>query len=444
MIPNNHLLVKIDKMLDLSFIYELTENLYCKDNGRQSIDPVVFFRMQIINYLYGIRSERQLCEEIHLNIAYRWFCRLNLEDKVPDHSSLTKIRERFSVKTYQNIFETLVKQLQASGLIQGRRMISDASLIEANASIDSMVERNDADPNARELKYYEQRYHDFKEGKKQRRISNQTHVSKTDPDATLVSKKTKYNKLCYKVHYSIDAKSRVITDCFTTTGARHECTILPERIEYQLNSFKFQAEEWIADKGYGRGPTYGYLREKKIRAYIPLHEDNLGEGKLSRGEFKYERKKDRYKCPEGNYLYPYKKVEGATTKRYRMVGGHCQECPLRESCLPDNYQHRARFIYRSLYQDEIDKIKKRQITIHFKKKLTERKWKIEGLFGEAKENHSLRRAKYRGIGNAQIQCYMIAMIQNIKRLIAFILLLFLATALFFENENWERKNYLLC
>lgn len=100
MIPDNHHLIKIDKVLDLSFIYKLTENLYCKDNGRQSIDPVIFFRMQIINYLYGISSDRQLCEEIHLNIAYRWFCRLHIEDKIPDYSSLTKIRDRFEVKIY--------------------------------------------------------------------------------------------------------------------------------------------------------------------------------------------------------------------------------------------------------------------------------------------------------------------------------------------------------
>lgn len=325
--------------------------------------------------------------------------------------------------------------MQASNLIQGKSMISDASLIEADASIDSLVEREDADPNARALKNYEQRYHNFKEGKKQRKFSNQTHVSKTDPDATLVSKKTKYNKLCYKVHYSIDAKSRVITDCFTTTGARHECIVLPERIGYQLENFKFNTKEWISDKGYGRRTTYGYLRENKICAYIPLHEDNLGEGKLNRGEFKYERKKYRYRCPAGKYLYPYEKIDGESTKRYRMIGGHCKQCPLRESCLPDNYQHRSRFVYRSLHQDEIDKIKKRQVTIHFKKKMTERKWKIEGLFGEANENHSLRRSKYRGIQNVHIQCYMIAMVQNIKRLIAFVSILFFRTIFFSKNKN---------
>lgn len=100
MIPTNHVLVRLDRALDLSFIYELTKGLYCADNGRPSIDPVLFFRMQLIGYLFGIDSDRQPCEEVHLNIAYRWFCRLNLEDEVPDHSSLTRIRDRFGVETY--------------------------------------------------------------------------------------------------------------------------------------------------------------------------------------------------------------------------------------------------------------------------------------------------------------------------------------------------------
>lgn len=425
MIPDKHLLIKIDKEIDFSFIYDLTKELYCNDNGRPSIDPVLFFRMQIIGYLFGIQSDRQLCEEIHLNIAYRWFCKLNLEDKVPDHSSLTKIRDRFGVDTFQKIFELLILQWKKEGIISGKRMISDASLVEADASMDSLVKREDGDPDARELKLYEQRYHDFKEGKKERKVSNQTHVSKTDPDATLVSRKGYYKKLNYKTHYSIDADSRMIVDCHATTGSKHECTVLPERAGYVLNRFTFAVKEWIADRGYGRGTTYEYFRSNGITTYIPLHSENLGEGKISRGEFQYDRENDRYLCPAGHYLYPYEKLEHGIMKRYRVTGGHCKICPLRETCLPDKYQNRSRFVYRSPHQDEIDDVRLRQNTSRFKKKLTERKWKIEGLFAEAKENHCLRRAKYRGILKFQIQCYMIAMVQNFKRLTSLIFAFFI-------------------
>ena len=171
----------------------------------------------------------------------------------------------------------------------------------------------------------------------------------------------------------------------------------------------------IADKGYGRGKTYALLKAFKIRSYIPLHHDNLGQGRISKGNFIYNEKKDIYICPEKHELFPYEKTDRGI-KRYRVLGGHCKNCQFRETCLPEKHKNRSRFIYRSPYQNEIDIIKNRQKTIYFKKKLIERKWKIEGLFGEAKENHCLRRAKFRGLLNVQIQVYMITIVQNIKRI----------------------------
>lgn len=417
-VPQNHILRKIDAILDLEFIYELTSSHYCPDNGRASVDPALFFRMQIIGYLYGIKSDRKLCEEINLNLAYRWFCRLNLGDGIPDHSSLTRIRQRFGEETFQRVFEHFIEKWVDAGLVTGRRLISDASLIDANASIDSMVERPDGDPDAKALKNYQQRYHDFREGKKQRRVSNQTHISHSDPEATLVSRKGTYRKMAYKVHYTIDSDSRIITDCHGTTGSKHECTVMPERISYLIDRFDLQAQEVIADKGYGRGPTYEHFHNLKIRTYIPLHDDNMGSGRLSRGEFAYDNRNDRYRCPDGHWMYPYDKPEKNTMKRYRIVGGHCKVCPLRSACLPDSQKNRARFVYRSLHQSHIDRVRRRQGTRFFKTKLLERAWKVEGLFGEAKDNHCLRRTKYRGMANAQIQFYLTALTQNLKRMAA--------------------------
>ena len=419
MIPANHLLRKIDRAIDLGFIYDLTSDLYCSDNGRRSIDPVLFFRMQIIGYLYDIPSDRQLCEEVHLNLAYRWFCQLNLGDKVPDHSSLTRIRDRFGEVTYLAIFERFIRQWQETGLIKGKRLVADASLIAADASFDSLVERDDADPEARPLKYYEKRYADFREGKRTRKVSNQTHVSGSDPDATLVSRPGTWRKLSYKVHYSADADSRIITDCHATTGARHESIVLPDRIDYQRDKLDLPIQEVIADRGYGRGPTYSHCRERGIRTYIPLHDNNAGKGRLSKGDFFYDRRNDRYRCPQKHYLYPYEKLEHGMIKRYRVTGGHCRQCPLKKSCLPSSQLGRARFVYRSPHQDEIDRVRVRQKTQAFKKKLVERHWKIEGLFAEAKNNHGLGRARYRGLAKMQIQCLMVALIQNFKRALAF-------------------------
>lgn len=229
LIPPNHLVFRVAKVVDLTFIYDLTKDLYCEDNGRPSVDPVLFFRMQLIGYLFGISSDRRLCEEVQLNLAYRWFCQLRFTDEVPDHSSFTRIRDRFGVERYRAIFDRLLQQLRAKGIVRGRRVMVDATLVEADASINSLVERPKSDPQARALTLYEQRYHDFKAGKKQRQVSNQTHVSASDPDATLVSRPGIYRKLYYKAHYTIDAESRMILDCHLTTGAHHECTVMPER-----------------------------------------------------------------------------------------------------------------------------------------------------------------------------------------------------------------------
>lgn len=423
LVPSHHLLRRLDQAIDLNFIYALSADLYCENNGRPAIDPLLFFRMQLIGYLYGINSDRRLCEEIHLNLAYRWFCRLNLEDDVPDHSSLTRIRDRFGEDTYRKIFERILTCLRHKGAIKGQRMISDASLVEADAAMDSLVGRQEADPGSRELRRYEKRYHDFREGKKARKISNQTHISKSDPDATIVSRQSSYPKLCYKVHYSVDASSRIIVDCHATTGARHECVVLPERIDYLTRQLQLPVNELLADKGYGRGPTYKYLREHRIRAYIPLHDERMGESSIGRENFVYDRKHDRYVCPENHYLYPYPQLDNGL-KRYRVLGRHCRSCPVRDSCLPASQKHRARIMWRNPHQDEIDQVRSRQQTRHFKRKLIERRWKIEGLFAEAKANHCLKRAKYRGLKKTQIQFYMIAIVQNLKRLVTHVSFLF--------------------
>ena len=133
LIPDNHLLRRIDKVLDLSFVKQLTKKFYSETQGRPSIDPEVFFRMCILGHIYGIKSDRQLCEEVTMNIAYRWFVRLSMSDTVLDHSSLTRIRDRLGVGSFEAIFEQIVEQCRDAGLVPGERIITDASLVEANA-----------------------------------------------------------------------------------------------------------------------------------------------------------------------------------------------------------------------------------------------------------------------------------------------------------------------
>lgn len=195
-VPSNHRLRLIDKYINFNFIRELTEDSYCLNNGRPSIDPEIFFRMQLINYLYNIPSERQLCEQIHDNLAYRWFCRLNIHEAVPHHSALTRIRDRLGIDKFTAYFKALLEQCRIAGLVTGEQVMTDGTLFQANASQDSMVPRTSHEiPGS---KVNESTL--MNEGWVGKKISNKTYVSKTDPDASLAFKNGTARTLKYKAH----------------------------------------------------------------------------------------------------------------------------------------------------------------------------------------------------------------------------------------------------
>jgi len=401
-VPDDHPLKRIEKVLDLSYIRALTKPYYSENIGRASLDPVVFFKMEIIKYLEGIDSDRKLCADAHLNMAYRWFLRIPVDDPIPDHSTLTKIRDRLGEDVYKQCFEQIVWQCKEAGLLRNKQMVTDGTLIEANASKKSLKPRQENKSPGSKCK-------------KKEKISNVTHVSKSDPDATIVGRKGYGGKLYYKSHCSIMGNKRIITDCYVTTGATHECQTYTDRIEHQISTFELEVKECLADRGYGHGPAYEYLKKNEIRAYIPLRDNRLGRGKDAPSEgFIYNRKQDIYTCPKGHKLHPHKPSTGFT--RYRITGGECINCPIRSECMPEGSKLSNKRILRSFHQDSYDKIHRRSKTKHFKKKLRERAWRVEGVFGEDKINHGLSRARYRGRSKVQMQVYMISFVHNLKRL----------------------------
>jgi transposase len=316
-VAEDHFLRRIDRVLDLSFVRELTAARYADGQGRPSIDPEVFFRRQLVAYLNGITKDRPLCEEVRYNLAYRWFCRLSLSDDVPEHSSLTRIRDRLGEEMFEQVFRKIVRQCQEKGLVKKDcRVMTDATLIAADASLDSLVH---VDPEqAKHETEAQQRCGTF-DGRAPRKLSNQTHRSCTDPDATLAQKKgTPRQHLKYKVHPTIDADSRVILDMEVTTGARHDNQPYLKQLERVREYYQITIREAIADRGYGSADIIRTLQGQQ-----------------------------------------------------------------------------ATFLERA----------------------SERMWKCEGLFAESKQNHCLARAKYRGRTKVQIQAYMIAIVQNLKRLL---------------------------
>jgi transposase len=413
-VPKDHFLRQVDRALDLSFVRELTAPCYADHLGRPSIDPEVYFRMQLVAYLYGIQSERRLCEDIYCNLAYRWFCRLSPKDEVPDHSSFTTIRDRYGEAIFETVFCRIVALCKAQGLVHEEcRVMTDATLIAADAATMSMV-----------LKEPAQAQQDKKSPPGsggppgQPKVSNQTHHSRTDPDATLARKDRTPLQLKYKVHQTIDAESRVILDTYVTTGAVHDSQPYLEQLQRVHQRHAIHVREAVADRGYGSAAIIRCLQQQGIETYIPLWSGRVGNSKYLTGDLVYEREFDRFRCPQGKYLTPNPAVS-ENQKRYVSSSEDCRDCPQASTC-PARTRGRSiqRFVLRSLDQDLFEEVQAKMRDPQFKQVRSERMWKSEGLFAEAKQNHNLSRAKYRGRPKVQIQAFLSAIAQNVKRLVA--------------------------
>jgi transposase len=421
-VEEGHLLRKVNGVLEISFVRELTASCYAGGLGRPSIDPEVYFRMLLVAYLYGITSDRRLCEEVRYNLAYRWFCRLSLDDEVPDHSSLSRIRDRYGEAIFEAVFCRIVALCKNKGLVgQDCRVMTDATLIAADAALNSLVHNDPKEAQKEEAT--QRRNRGIRDASSARRVSNQTHTSRTDPDATLAQKEGTPRQLKYKVHQSIDAGSRVILDTEVTTGARHDNQPYLGQLQRIRDRYHITIREATADRGYGSAAIIRTLQEAGTMTYIPLWSGRVGNSKYLKGELVYDKKHDRFRCPRGKYLTPNRSVAG-NCKRYVSASADCRCCPRRSNCPTESRKSlpSKRYVRRSLDQDLFEEVQAKMQEPEFRAKLSERMWKAEGLFAEAKQNHGLARARYRGRSKVQIQAYLSAMAQNLKRLVFLFLL----------------------
>ena len=410
LIPKGHLLREIDSVLDFGFVREATADLYCQDNGRPSIDPELFVRICLITYLYNIPSDRQVCEEIQYNLAYRWFCRLSLEERVPDHSSLTRIRDRLGEKIFKEIFDHIVRVCIGKGVVKGNKVMMDGSLVKADAALNSMV------PKKGNLDIKDNAPSKYIKGKK---FSNETHESKTDPDATLAGKVSEKKQLRYKVHDTIDRDSRIIIDAHVTTGTELEGKVMFDRIDHIENTFNINIEELTGDRGYGYGVNLNELKKRGISSFVPNFHGDVGDN-INHEIFKYDEASDSFTCSQG-YRLERKSTDETEKKdyarRYQVKGVNCAKCPMSTKCFEEPPKNGARkAVVRNIYWELQKETKEREKTWVFKLVRGERQWKMEGIFAEAKDNHGLERARYRSRAKMQIQAYMVASVQNLKRL----------------------------
>lgn len=423
LVPKDHLLRKIDKYIDFSFIREKVKDLYCKDNGRPSIDPVVLFKMIFIGYLYGIRSERQLEKEISVNLAYRWFLGLGLTESVPHHSTISwNRRKRFkNTSVFQDVFDEIVILAMQHKMVGGRVLFTDSTHLKANANKRKFNKELVAVGTKSYLKELnqaikEERIAERKKALKPRKEEceeKETKVSTTDPESGYMYREGKPEGFFYLDHRTTDFKYNIITDVHITPGNTHDSIPYIERLERQMSRFNFNVEAVALDAGYLTTPICKALENKEIFAVIGHRRFKSTSGLIPKAKFKYDADLNIYTCPQGNIL-KYSTTDRDGYRHYRSDASICKDCPKLSECTRS--KNKQRIITRHIWEDYKEKVRENRLTKSGKLLYKKRKETVERSFADAKELHGLRYCRLRGRENVQEQALMTAACQNIKKI----------------------------
>lgn len=417
-VPSDHLLRYIDQCLDLD---DLRRHLapFHSPIGRPSIDPELMIRMLIIGYCFGIRSERRLCDEVHLNLAYRWFCQLGLEDAVPNHSTFSKNRlGRFRESdAFRYVFERVLQRCIDEGLVGGEGFAVDASVIKADASRTRGI-------SGAELPYWEldpaqtsRAVREYLEGldEESRPQLERKNVSMTDPAAEWTCAPGGPAFFAYSTNYLIDVHRGVIVDVEATTAYRtNEVDSTKTMIERVEERFDLKPKRLIGDTAYGTAPMLGWLlQDKEIDPHIPVWDKaERRDGSMSRSNFMFDVENDRYICAIGKVLNTTGTVTSENTVLYRSGAEDCRGCVLKPRCCPNTPSRR---IPRSIFESARDKTRAIAQTGADRKSRCERK-KVEMLFAHLKRILKVDRLRLRGLHGARDEFLLAATAQNLRRM----------------------------
>jgi transposase len=461
LVPKDNFYRHLEAQLDLSFVRELVRDCYAC-SGRPSVDPVVFFRLQLVMFFEDIRSERQLMEVTADRLSIRWFLGYDLDEPLPDHSSLTRIRERYGLEIFRRFFERIVEECLEAGLVWGEELFFDATKVKANADVDGLRSRSIAQNHLKELfeKTDNQEIEDFatphpspsfasaadalpmakeeslkennarqsedwisRDGRQERTFSSGARkrtadrlVSTTDPDATPMRLGSEsQTKLGYQAHYVVDGgKGRVILNVLVTPSEVSENRPMLDLLWRTAFRWRLWPDQVTGDAKYGTAENVSAIEGAGIRAYVAPHESG-GKGKafFGKGEFVYDPKRDLYLCPAGEELH--RAGKSGKGIRYRANISACRDCPLKEKCTSG---HGVRNISRYSGEEYMERVRAYRHTEPYKKALRKRAVWVEQLFGEAKEWHGMARFRLRRLKKVNIEALLIASGQNIKRLLA--------------------------
>jgi len=416
-VPPDHLLRSIDRFVELSDIRrELTP--FYSSTGRPSIDPELMIRMLMIGYCFGIRSERRLCEEVHLNLAYRWFCRLGLNGPVPDHSTFSKNRHgRFRQSDLlRRLFDTVLQRCIREGLVGGENFAVDASLIRADANRQKGIEGEKGLPpqaTGRAIEEYLSVLDDAAFGAATEVTPK--FISPSDPAARWTGAHGGQAFFGYSTNYLIDVENAVIVDVEATTAIRQAEVLAAKRmIERSMQRFDLYPAKVMGDSAYGSAEMLGWLvYEHGIEPHVTVFDKSVRkDGTFSREDFTYDHAGDIYYCPGGKMLTTTGSLLDGTTLRYRASRYDCQACCLKPRCCP---KEPARYVPRSIHEGARDMA--RHIARSWEGRVSRRlRKKVEMLFAHLKRILKLDRLRLRGPNGARDEFLMAATAQNLRKL----------------------------
>jgi transposase len=423
-VPDDHPVRQIAAGLDLSWVHSELAPYYSR-LGRPSIDPVLMIRMLILGYVFAIRSERALCRDVQVNLAYRWFCGLSIENKIPDHSAFSRARhERFcDSDVFRRVFERVVETCIAAGLVGGEGFAVDASLIVADANKQRSIpgsqwnKARDPQDASRAVKEYLATLDDAAFGA----ATDVTpkFISPSDPAAQWTGAMRGPAFFAYSDNYLIDVKCGIIMDVEASRAIRQaEVGAAKTMIDRTERRFGLKPARLAADSAYGSAPTLDWLvNDKRIEPHIPVIDmERRKDGIFSRDDFTYDKERDVYICPAGKLLTTTGRIRYDDMRPYRASKRDCDVCPLKMQCCPKDTQ---RQLLRNLYEEARDVARAIARSEAFEQSCRERK-RIEMLFAHLKRILRLGRLRLRGPRGAQFEFMLAAIAQNLRRLVRLI------------------------
>lgn len=423
LVPQDHLLRKIDKHIDFSFIHELVKDLYCQNNGRPALDPTLMFKLLLAGYLFGVRSERQLIREVEVNVAYRWFLGLGLTDKIPDASTLSQNRRRRfnDSDVYQQIFDQIVLQAMRKKLVSGHVLYTDSTHIKASANKNKHLKVTVKQERQAYMTQLDQAIEEerIRHGKKPLAPPSKAPAEKTikqsttDPESGYMVRDQKPKGFFYLDHRTVDGKTNIITDVHITAGNVHDSVPYIERLERQQARFGFNIKAVGLDAGYHSAPICKQLEDKQIFAAIAYRRLNHKPGMFYKREFVYDAEQDHYTCPEDQVLI-YKTTSREGYHHYQSDGSHCKNCPSLKRC-NQNAKH-VKTVTRHVWQGSKERAQEKRLSDYGKAIYERRKETVERSFGDAKELNGYRYARFRGRNKVQAQALLTAAAQNMKKI----------------------------